>query len=234
YWSWKYSSQDAEQLAADCLRLLGAERGHILDWCGGWGRVSLHFAKKGLKVTILDFMEEYLVRAESIFSKNSLDADLVLCDCRDTPNWIQADYASCTFCSIGFFNDREQVDAFRSLYSALKCGAKFIVDCMNRDFLSSAIRPVNEIRREDGYRFRQNNDFDRDSGVLHSTLEIRDKKGRTEESRDFHQKIYRPDELKTLLVSAGFKLDAMYGDYSGNSVSDDRPQIVAVASKAGH
>ena len=234
YWLWKYSPADDRRLADDCMRLLGAERGKILDWCGGWGRVSLYFAQRGLKVTILDFIEEYLERAEKIFVNNGLDIVLVHADCRETPAWIQADYASSTFCSIGFYNDREQVDAFRSLYGALKYGGKFIVDCMNREFLERSLRPIGEEKREDGYRFRQNNDFDKAGGILHSSLEIRDRKGRIEAAHEFHQRIYRPDELRALLESSGFRVDEIYGDYSGNAVSGDRPQIVAVATKPGH
>jgi ubiquinone/menaquinone biosynthesis C-methylase UbiE len=234
YWLWKYTPKDARQLAEDCMRLLGAEHGHILDWCGGWGRVSIYFAMRGLRVTILDFMEEYLKRAEELFIKNNMDATLVPADCRETPSWIQADFAACTFCSIGFFNDREQIDAFRSLYGALKYGGKFAVDCMNRDFMLKQLRPIGEEKREDGYRFRQNNEFDKSGGILHSGLEIRDRKGRIEASHDFHQRIYRPEELRTLLSSSGFRVDEIYGDYSGNPVSDARPQIVAVATKPGH
>lgn len=234
YWTWKYTPNDAKQLAEDALRLLGAERGHILDWCGGWGRVSIYFAKKGMQVTILDFMEEYLARAEELFIKENFDVMLVPADCRETPSWIQADYAACTFCSIGFFNDREQIDAFRSLYGALKYGGKFIVDCMNRDFMAEMIKPVNELKREDGYSFRQKNSFDEHSGILHSNLEIADKKGIVESSGKFHQKIYKPNELKALLVAAGFRVDDIYGDYSGNAVANDRPQLVAVCSKPGH
>jgi SAM-dependent methyltransferase len=234
YWGWKYTADETKQLAEDALRLLGAEHGHILDWCGGWGRVSVYFAQKGLNVTILDFMEEYLERAEELFAKSGFGVTLVPCDCRETPPWIQADYAACTFCSIGFYNDREQVDAFRSLYGALKYGGRFIVDCMNRDYMTRLLKPIGEEKREDGYRFRQNNDFDAAGGILHSSLEIRDRKGRIESTHDFHQRIYRPDELRTLLVSSGFRVDEIYGDYSGNPVSESRPQIVAVASKLGH
>ena len=234
YWGWKYTADETRQLAEDALKLLGAQSGHILDWCGGWGRVSIYFAQKGLKVTILDFMVEYLKRAEEIFDQNKLDVTLVPADCRVTPSWIQADYAACTFCSIGFYNDREQIDAFRSLYGALKYGGKFIVDCMNRDYMARLLKPVGEEKRRDGYIFRQNNDFDKTDGILHSSMEIRDAKGALEAEHEFHQRIYRPEELRALLVSSGFRVDEIYGDYSGNPVSDKIPQIVAVASKPGH
>jgi len=39
YWGWKFTEDDSEQLAQNSLKLLGASKGHILDWCGGWGRV---------------------------------------------------------------------------------------------------------------------------------------------------------------------------------------------------
>ena len=100
YWGWKFKEDDSKKLAEDSLRLLGASHGQILDWCGGWGRVSIHFAKRGFKVTILDFVEEYLERAKKTFRKERLDVDTILADCRNTPSSIQADYATCFFNSV--------------------------------------------------------------------------------------------------------------------------------------
>ena len=231
YWGWKFTEDDARKLAEDCIRLLDASKGHILDWCGGWGRVSIHFARKGFEVTILDFVPEYLNRAKEIFEKDNLKVDLVLADCRKTPSNIQADYMTCLFNSVGFFNDQEQIRAFRSLYGALKPKSKAIVDCMNLFYLVNWIKPTNETEREDGYIFRQKNDFDSSTNVLHSLFEIINEKGEIEEGKEFYQRLYTPMDLKNILELSGFKVDVMYGNYDMEKISFDTPKIVAVITK---
>ena len=86
--------------------------------------------------------------------------------CRGVYSSIQADYATCFFNTVGFFNDVEQVKAFRSLYRALKPKGKFIVDSINLLFLAPLIKPIHDTRRSGGYLFRQNNVFDFDTNTL--------------------------------------------------------------------
>lgn len=231
YWGWKFTEDDARKLAEDCLRILDASEGHILDWCGGWGRVSIHFARKGFVVTILDSIPGYLDRAKDIFGKENLKVNLILADCRKTPSDIQADYATCLFNSVGFFNDKEQIRAFKNLHHALKPNSRAIVDCMNLFYLANWIKPVNDTERENGYIFRQRNGFDFPTDTLHSQFEIINDKGEIEERREFHQRLYTPMELQNILELSGFKVEAMYGNYDQEKMSFESPKIVAVISK---
>ena len=231
YWGWKFTEEDTGKLAEDCLKILNISKGHILDWQGGWGRVSVHFAKKRFEVTILDFVPEYLDKAKEIFGKENLKVNLVLADRRRTPSDIQADYATCLFNSVGFFNDKEQIRAFKSLHRALKSNGKVIVDCMNLFHLVNWVKPTNETEREDGYIFRQNNDFDFSTNTLHSQFEIINDKGEIEERKEFHQRLYTPMELQNTLELSGFKVEAMYGNYDQEKISFETPKILAVISK---
>ncbi len=231
YWGWQLREDDEEQPAADALTLLEADSGHILDWCGGWGRVSIAFARKGFKVTILDFMKEYLETAKKRFAGENLALDVVEADCRNTPETIQADYAACFFNTVGFFSDAEQVKAFKSLYQALKPGGKCIVDCMNLFFLAPLIKPVYDTKRDDGYVFRQNNGFDFTTNTLDSVFEIIGPSGGVEESKEFHQRLYTPMDFKNVIEAAGFRVQGMYGNYKGEPVSFETPQVVVVAGK---
>ena len=121
---------------------------------------------KGFKVTILDFTRGYFEAAKVRSAAETLDLEVVEADCRGVYSSIQADYSTCFFNTVGFFNDVEQVKAFRSLYRALKPKGKFIVDSMNLLFLAPLIKPIYDTRRSGGYLFRQNNVFDFDTNTL--------------------------------------------------------------------
>jgi ubiquinone/menaquinone biosynthesis C-methylase UbiE len=210
---------------------LEAKKGHVLDWCGGWGRISLHLAKKGFKITILDFVEEYLARAKRIFHDNRLPLITIQADCRNTPQHIKADYALCTFNSIGFLSDGDQIKAFKSLHGALKKNGKVIIDCINQLFLSKHFIEVTESKRPDGIRCIKKNHFDLLTSVLHSDFQLINDKGDIVSTRQFSQRIYTPLELRKILERAGFKVLTMFGNFEGDDVSFDLPQMVTVARK---
>lgn len=230
FWGWQLNERDSKEIADKSIILLQTEKGHILDWCGGWGRVSRHLAQKGFRITILDFIEKYLDMAKTQFP---VDANLttVLADCRNTPADIQADYALCTFNSVGFLPDQEQLKAFSSLFGALKKKAKVIIDCMNQHFIAKYFKPIIEENRPDGFSHIQKSRFDENNGILESEFILRDETGATTESKVLQQRLYTPAELKAMLQSVGFSVTTMYGDFDGNDLSFDLPHIVVIAEK---
>jgi SAM-dependent methyltransferase len=144
---------------------------------------------------------------------------------------VQADYATCFFNTVGFFNDAEQVKAFRSLYRSLKPQGKFIIDCMNLFFLAPLIKPVYDTKRNDGYLFRQNSMFDSNTNTRDSTFEIVNPDGRVEESKEFHQRLFAPGDLAGVIETAGFKVQSVYGNYKRDPATSETPQVIVVASK---
>ncbi|MBN1698776.1 MAG: methyltransferase domain-containing protein [Spirochaetales bacterium] len=227
YWGWEFDEGEAGETAMKSMALLGAKGGHLLDWCGGWGRISIHLAGMGFRVTILDFTQKYLERAKTDFRKRRLEVTTVCVDCRNTPSDIRADYALCSFNSIGFLSDDEQVAAFKSLAGALKKGGKVVIDCINQLFLARYLQPAMKKTRPDGIQCVQRNVLDPLTSVLHSEFRIEGDKDAA--ARRFSQRMYTPLELRIILESAGFSIEHMYGDFDGNAVSLDLPQIVAVA-----
>lgn len=231
YWGWELEKEDPAQIAESVLKLLDAESGHILDWCGGWGRISLHFAKRGFKVSILDFTPEYLYRARESFKQNGLALDTIFADCRETPPHIQADYAVCLFNSLGFMDDKEQVKALVSLNQALKPGARVVMDVMNLLFLAPYIKRPFEAKRPDGCISRQTNGFDFITNTMHSYFEIIDDWGNVRDRKEFYQRLYTPADLKALLEAAGFKVDNIFGGFNKEKITFDTPKLVIVARK---
>jgi len=228
----QFTEEDNQKLAEDVIKLLDAKKGsHILDWCGGWGRISIHFARMGYKVTILDIMQDRLLRAKEIFKNENLPLTTICTDCRDTPADLNVDYATCLFCSVGFFEDNEQIKAFKSLFNTLKNGGKFIFDCLNLFFLADKKFEETKMKRRDGKINVQRNNFDFSTNILHSYFRIVDEKYSIEQESEFYQKLYTPKDLCYLLKAAGFKIENIYGSYDAEPISFRSPQIVVVARK---
>jgi ubiquinone/menaquinone biosynthesis C-methylase UbiE len=232
FWGWEFEEHEAKYIAEKSVELPGITSGHILDWCGGWGRISIHLAEKGFKITILDFVQDYLEKAGKMFAEKSLPLHTVNADCRFTPQEIQADHAICTFNSVGFLGEKDQIQAFQSLNNALKNNGKIIIDCINQSFLTRHFMPAAEKTRPDGIKCVQHNRFAPQTGLLHSDFRLIDTNGKTKAARSFVQRIYTPRELKNLLEQSGFQVNGMFGSFEAKDLSSDLPQIIAVAEKA--
>ena len=231
YWGWQITEDDSVQLAEDVLELLKMSSGHLLDWCGGWGRVSIHLARKGFRISILDFIPEYLEKARNIFRQNNLELTTILADCRDTPADIQADAAICLFNSVGFMQDKEQVEALVRLHKTLKDGAKVVFDAMNLFFLAPYIDQIYETQRTDGKISRQRNDFDFYSSTMHSCFQIINPQGNVEAEKNFFQRMYTPADITGIIEKAGFTVKEIYGGFKREKISFNSPKIVIVAEK---
>jgi hypothetical protein len=128
-------------------------------------------------------------------------------------------------------NDEEQIHAFKSLFNTLTDGAKIILDCMNLLFIAKHFLPVQKKVREDNVSFIKKNDFDFSSNIMESQFEISNANNEKMKEKSIKQRIYSPCELSGMVEKAGFKINSIYGDYFGNELSFDLPQIVLIASK---
>ena len=231
YWPDSDSETSVKELAKKVLSLLGAKSGRILDWRGGHGRYAIWFARAGLKVTLLDFIRPYLDKARERFKKNVLPIEIIEADSRDTPKNIQADFAVCLNNSVGFMSEDDEINAFQSLYDALRPGAKLLVDCMNLFFLAKPIaKEIQEPQREDGYIRKSVGHFDFRTNIWHKTFELSKPDGSVVKKK-FNQIIYTPQHLSVILEKAGFTIEHIYGDFNGAPVAFDSVKIVLLAKK---
>src|SRR3989344_4902312 len=124
-----FDKKDAEKEVDSVLNLLKPEPGsHILDWCGGWGRHAIPLAKRGFKITLLDFSSEYLERAEAYAAREGVSLNLVHADFRETPSSIQADYAVNLFTAgLGYLGEENDVIGLKALSSALRPSARVLI-----------------------------------------------------------------------------------------------------------
>jgi SAM-dependent methyltransferase len=231
YWPEANDPDSVKAHAAQVLSLLDATEGHILDWRGGHGRYAIWFAHAGLRVTLMDFMREYLDEARALFEEAGLPVQLIEADSRDTPPNVQADFAVCLNNSVGFMSEDEEIKAFISLNEALRPGAKLLLDCMNLFFLRKPIAEgVTENQKDDGCVRRSEGYFDLGTNVWYKTFELIKADG-TSVRKEFNQTIYTPQQLVNMLKQAGFTTEKIFGDFNATPISFDSSKIVLIARK---
>ncbi len=211
--------------------------GRILDWCGGWGRHAIMLAREGFKVTLLDFCQEYLDQAKQEakrMGKSILDnLNLVHADFRKTPPEIQADYAINIFTAgLGYLGEENDIIALKSLFAALKPGARFLVDTMNifwivKNFQERAWSESLDMTK----RIIEKRRIDFWNHILRAELVYQDTEAQIEKKRETDHKIYSPAELARVLRVAGFKPVELYGDFDGSKFSPESKRIVMISER---
>jgi len=216
------------------LNLLQPKSGsHILDWCGGWGRHAVPLAKRGFKLTILDFSKDYLERAEAYAKKEGVNLDMVHADFRETPPDIQANYAVNLFTAgLGYLSESDDLAALRSLHAALKPKARIFIDTMSLFWIVRNWRDDNWVLSLDGTKRHLHKrvfDFWRnrttDEGIF------QDIATGSEENRSTEISFYSPAQLANVLRTAGFDPQELFGGFDGAPFTLDSKRLIMIAQK---
>ena len=229
-----FNNQDAPKQADQILKLLDVQpESHILDWCGAWGRHAIPFAKAGHRVTLLDYSELYIERAERDAAKQGVKLNTIVSDFRETPAEIQADYAVNLFTAgIGHISKADDRIALTALYAALKPGATFLIDTMSLLWIWRSFSASRWRESEDGTkRLLEKGTFDFTTNTMLSTWVYQDKATGTEESHTLPLHIYSPWELIELFGSVGFDSFKLYSDFTGSEFTLESKRIVLVCKK---
>ncbi len=227
------SKRDADYEVNQVLTFLEAKpSSHILDWCGGWGRHSIRFAQKGYKVTLLDFSEQYVQRAELEAEKQGVQLDTIVADFRNTPPGIQADYAVNLFTAgLGYLGKNQDLVALKSLAAALKPGALFLIDTVNLFWIARNFSETSWYGSEDGDWLLERRNFDFLNNTNASVWIYRDKAEKTEQTKTGRIRLYNCAELSELLALAGFKPLKIYGGFDGSEYGFNSKRLIVVSQK---
>lgn len=225
---------DSRKQAEQIVGLLGAKQGsHILDWCGGWGRISLELLRLGYSVTLLDFCQPFVCQAIAQAQLEGLPLKTVVSDFRETPWDIKADFAINIFTAgLGHLGKEEDIKALRSLHTALKPGASFLIDTMSfswiaRNFLERGWQESGDGR----YRLLERRSFDFLTNTIQSTCIYEDREERKEEKVETALHLYTPAELTEVLWTAGFSPIKLFGGLDGSDFSFGSKRIVLISQR---
>ncbi len=179
----------------------------ILDVPCGTGRHSLELARRGYRLTGVDFNPAVLDVARAAAAAEGLSIDFHQGDMRALGFAAQFERAFCHWGSFGYFSDAENQSFLDGVGRALCPGGRFFLDLHVAETLypKATKRDFFYVGADDQrLRVLEERRFDHDSGRIESTWTFQ-KKGQ-EESRSLSIRIYTYRELRSMFEAAGLRV----------------------------
>lgn len=202
----------------------------ILDAPCGFGRHSVEFARRGYRVTGVDFNETEVARARESAARAKVEVGLFCQDMRDMEFAGAFDLAVNLFSSIGYFSDDEDRLLLDRFWRALVPGGVFVLDTRNRDQSVRSL-PAEERRPAGDFTLKIENAFDPlTSRALSRWWRVPDS-GEPTLIGDSEIRLYSAHELRAMLRPERWSRVELYGGLDGTPFSLDAPRLVVLARK---
>lgn len=185
----------------------------VLDVPCGFGRHSGELARRGYAVVGVDLSPVMLGAARRRYRQNAR-LRFVRGDMRRLAYRAEFDGLICLFTSFGYFSERENVATLRRFASALKPGARLLID--HRNPHRDATLPVHSWRRAGrGHFVLATLTYDR-KAATHESVWLFLRPGRPRVIRkSFRIRLWTLAQWRRRLRAAGLRLVRAYADYQG-------------------
>jgi len=203
----------------------------ILDLCCGVGRHSLELAARGFAVTAVDRTAAYLERARRSAAGKNLAIEFVQASMGEFRRPGAFDAAINMFTSFGYFaSDDEELAVLTNVFESLKSGGRLMIDVLGKEVICRRFQPRSWQPSPDGTAFLLEERKVRSGwAAIENRWIVFDETGKHE--FHFDLRVYSGRELEQLLVQAGFREVALYGNLNGGLYDHEAERLVAVARK---
>lgn len=202
----------------------------ILDVCCGHGRHAVELARWGYEVVGLDLSAPFLKVAQATAQGQGLQLPLVRGDVRTFPFQVGTfDVALSLFTSFGYFDDdRENELVLHQIAAVLKPGALFILDLANLDFVRT--QPPTSSWEHEGVKVSTVYAFNEATRRATTRRTVQFPEGR-KEVLESSVRMYERDEIVSLVESAGFTVQTLYGSYDRAPLHPSRKRMILVSQR---
>ena len=163
-----------------------------------------------------------------IARRETSDAPYVRADMREIPFAADSfDLVTNLFTSFGYFDDdREHVRVLACVWASLKPGGTLVIDFLNAAQVRECLVPYDE-RVENGITIEQRRRISPDNRFVEKTITLR------ESGKDYIERVrlLSPMDLERMLISAGFEVVKLFGDYAGRTWTESSPRTILFASR---
>jgi len=145
---WLKPEEAGEPDAKTIWKALNLSEGmEILDCPCGDGRVGIHLARKGVKLTGVDLNPRFIEKAKKRFSEEGLEAEFIVSDMRDLTFKDRFDAIVNWFNSFGYFDIETDFYVLKLFRRCLKPGGLMLIEAPNR---SNIIANTRKLIQNDG------------------------------------------------------------------------------------
>jgi SAM-dependent methyltransferase len=176
----------------------------VLDIGCGYGRHAIELVQRGLDVTGLDLSLPLLIRAADEAQRRAMSVNFVHADMREMAFEQQFDGAYCMLTSFGYFDEDTNLKVAEGIGRALKPGARFLVDLVNRDYVVGDL-PSRVWWEGNGCVVLEEVDFNFHTSRILTHRSIVFEDGRQVE-QEISVRAYSLHEVGRLLRQAGFRV----------------------------
>ena len=203
--------------------LVGRHIDAVLDLACGAGRHTKILEERWWTVG-LDLSMSLL----KIARRETRDAPYVRADMREIPFAGDTfDLVVNLFTSFGYFDDdHEHTHVLACVGEAMKSGGTLVIDFLNAAQVRHCLVPYDE-RVENGITIEQRRSISHDNRFVEKRITLR------EQGKEYIERVrlLSPTDLERMLVTAGFRIAKLFGDYAGRSWSEDSPRTILFASR---
>lgn len=227
-WSEKYIVNTKKEVDFIIKSLKLRKKDKILDLGCGHGRHAIALAKKGFKITGVDYSSYSLNLAKKLIKNKRLKLKLFKKDMRKIDFKEKFDVVLNIFTSFGYFSDKDNERVIKNISWALKKKGRFFIDLMNLYYI---LRNYKEKDWQEGKNWKMliERRFDplTSRNYDYRTIFMKNK---TKKLDDF-LRFYSFNELKELLNKYGLRFKKVFGSFEGDKFSLDSKRMIIISEK---
>jgi ubiquinone/menaquinone biosynthesis C-methylase UbiE len=230
-----HKKQDTRREVEGIIQLLGLPPGsRILDCGCGAGRIALPLARRGYRLTGLDYSGPLLKLAEKQARRAQIAIEWIKGDMRRIGLRNHFDAAVSIFTSFGYFNDpADDLLMLKSLRRALKRDGKLVLDLENPALVLKQIAEqggqavVSEPDKRGG-QLKIITTYNKNDKRVTLDIELKTS-GHAESKRILAgYRLYTLPEIRQLMAEAGLLLQAVFGDFNLNEFGEDAERLLVL------
>ena len=205
----------------------------VLDLACGFGRHTNGMARRGYRMTGVDFNQNYLDIAAAVSKQDDLPVSWKQGDMRELPFDEEFDAIYSYFTSFGYFSDEENEKVIEGVARSLKSGGRFLLDVMNREWILTHESHRIWNQREDGSLLVEDVSLDLQSSRVKSKQIHIAPDGGPRLEKEFDLRAYTCAELQAMLRRHGLTTRHVWGGADEREYSTDSRRLILLAAKDG-
>ena len=203
----------------------------VLDLMCGHGRHTLGLARKGIKVTALDNLADYVQEIIAAAENEKLNIRTILQNLMDWKGEGEHDLAICMGNSLQFFDPADMAHILKQVSISLKKGGQFLINSWSiaeislRGFKEKVSTQMGEFQ----FNAESTWHFSPSRIEINSSIIGPDGQSEDRQSVDY---IYSLNEMESLLLDAGLKMQEVYSIPGRKKFTLGEPRAYIIAEKS--